>query len=87
MVRIIPPAPAGKHGAVPGHGTRVEMGGCEVAYVAGVTIRIAPDDVIRAELTMCVAIDEVWALPVLSEESMIAAADYWGYEVRKRDEN
>lgn len=82
MVRIVPPK-VGK-GPVSGLGTVVEADGREIPGITAVDIRIRPDDLITAVLTVVAAPEAFEAEAVLSEESMIAA-EFWGYEVRKRD--
>lgn len=86
MVRIVPPPRSGDAtGPVLANGTRFYADGVEIKAVRSVVIRIEPDAIVCAELEIDTEVKECWASPVLSEESMKAAAEYWGYDLRKRD--
>lgn len=80
-IKITPPEP----GAI-GSGTRITtQDGREIDGVRRAVVEFAPGDLVTAEITASVDVDEIWALPFMSEESFIAAADRYGYEIRKKD--
>ncbi|WP_068115237.1 hypothetical protein [Tropicimonas marinistellae] len=86
-VKIVPPKRAEDGGPSIAIGWQVLCSdGTEVPFVRSAKIHLVPDEFVRAELDVITDCEECWALPVLSEASMKAAAEHWGYEVRKRDE-
>ena len=83
LVRIVPPKPDGK--VQSGFGTRVyNADGEEIPEVSSVKVILAPNDIIRAEIDVPVILDEVWAVAIMSEANMKAAAEYYGYTVTKK---
>lgn len=82
LLRIVPGASDGE--PVLGVGAKVFNGDREVGGIARIVVTIAPDELVRAELTAMPTFDEIWAEPFMSEESFLAAAERYGYEVRKK---
>lgn len=84
-VHIVPAkTPEGKVGG--GFGTKIFTGdGEELNCVLAATVRIEPGSFIEAEMTVVAHMEEVWALPFMSEESFLAAAERYGYEVKKKE--
>lgn len=79
-VKIKPPD-AGEFAQL-GAGTKMTVNGVTFdAFRA--TVTFAPDEIVSAEITVPVEIEEVWALPFMSEESFLKAADRYGYRVEK----
>ena len=83
-IRIVPPKPREDGKGALGTPTKVYSEGHEVHGVTGLDIAISPDSIITATVTMHAQLEEVWALPFMSEESFLAAAERYGYEVKKR---
>ena len=83
-IKIIPPKPREDGNGAIGYDTKIYSEGHEVHGITGLNVEIDPDSLIRARITVQAQLDEVWALPFMSEESFLAAAERYGYEVKKR---
>lgn len=80
-VRIIPPQGGGL-----GFGTRVETeDGVAIPLVTRITVTLAPDERITAEMEVAVNLAEVTAHPLLGLDTVREAAAAHGYELVKRD--
>lgn len=84
-VRIVPPSKDGKLHS--GLGTQIyTQDGQELKGVTSITVHIQPNEFVTAELAVLAHLEEVWALPFMSEESFLAAARRYGYTVEKVEE-
>lgn len=86
MIRIIPPK--AEDGRVPlGIGTRIlNADGSEIEGITRVSLSFSPDEVVEAEVTVLADAAEAWALPFMSEQAFLEAAQRYGYRVEKEAE-
>lgn len=83
-VKIVPPV--GDQDLSNGVGTKVLMpDGTEVPAVTAITIRLAPNQVRMAELSIAVAFTEVDAHVLLDLETVRESAAVHGYDLVKRE--
>lgn len=83
-IKIAPPCPREDGKIISGVGTKVYSDGREVKGVQCISVKICADSFTEVELTVSADLEETWALPFMSEESFLAAAKRYGYEVKKR---
>lgn len=77
VVRIVLPGP----GLQAGYGTRFFSGDAEIGGITSVCINIQPDSIITATIEVAVALDEVFAHPLLGRESLERAAEAYGLKL------
>lgn len=68
-------------------GTVIETAdGVPIHGVTEINVRFRADAPIEAEVSVRADLDEVWALPWMSEESFLRAAERYSYRVEKQEQ-
>ncbi|MEM7778196.1 MAG: hypothetical protein AAF732_21640 [Pseudomonadota bacterium] len=77
MIKITPPKGFGS-----GASTKLtNEEGDPIKGVRSVIVKLDPENIVTAEVTVSAQMEEVWALPFMSEESFFEAAKRYGYVV------
>lgn len=84
LIRIVPPKPNDDGQIQSAVGTRVyDANGNEMEHVVKLVVLMSAEELLQAEVTVPVHMEEVWAYPFMSEENFLKAAKHYGYWVEK----
>lgn len=84
MILIAPPPIDGNKAQSAIGTTFFTESGEEITGVISAKVTFSAEEIVTAEITVSAHMNEVWALPFMSEESFLAAAKRYGYEVTKK---
>lgn len=83
MIKVIPPKLSDKRDPYGSSVALETVNGEPLDHVKSVSVHYRLNEVVTAEITVAAHMEEVWALPFMSEQSFLDAAKRYGYKVEK----